>query len=228
MSATAHPAKTPLSAEEYLVIEEKAPSKSEFFRGEMFAMAGGSEVHSLIATNLTVALSNRLRGGTCRTYNSDLRVHIPIMGMYTYPDVTVVCGPPQFATNSAYNLINPHLIGEVCSPSTQSYDRGDKFIIFQSSPSLQDYLLVQQDRALVEHFHRAEDAQDNRWFYKMTGHPSNSGEGLQAILKLPSLGMEIPLTEIYDGVELALLLPLPLEPKDEGDVPLHPSFTPKK
>ena len=210
---------------EYLAIEENASSKSEFFRGEMFATAGGSGPHSLIATNLTVALGSRLRGGACRTYNSDLRVHIPVVGLYTYPDVTVVCGASQFADEASHNLVNPHLIGEVCSPSTQNYDRGDKFILFQSSPSLQDYLLVQQDRAFVEHFHRSEGVQDNQWLYRSAGHPANSVDGLQATLRLPSLGVEIPLAEIYAGVELAPYLPVPTGPKPEGDIPPHPSLT---
>ena len=209
MSTTA--AKQRLSVEEYLAIEEAANRKSEFYDGEMFAMAGGSFAHSLIATNILAGLRDRLRGGPCRPLNSDLRVVVAKSGLYTYPDVSVVCGPPQFAASSATTLVNPSMIVEVLSPSTERYDRTAKFWHYEKIESLRDYLLVTQDEAFVQHFFRQAPGsqQPEQWFYA-------AYKGMEEILRLPSLKIELPLREVYEGVELSP----PVEPPPEQ--PLSP------
>ena len=126
-----------LSEAEYLAIERAAVFRSEFYDGEMFAMAGGSPTHSLIAGNLIRALGNRLQGGGCLTFNSDLRVKIEDSGLYTYPDVSVVCGELRFADAEEDTLVNPTLLAEVLSDTTEAYDRGEKFGHYRRIASLQ-------------------------------------------------------------------------------------------
>src|ERR1700750_1609066 len=115
-----------LTPEEYLSIERKAEGRSEYLKGEMFAMVGASRAHNLIVTNLTRELSQQLKGKPCEVYPNDMRVRIPAMGLYTYPDVVVACGTPLFEDDHVDTLLNPTLIVEVLSESTESYDRGKK------------------------------------------------------------------------------------------------------
>ena len=130
-----------LSATEYLTIERAAPTKSEFYDGEMFAMAGGTAVHSLIGTNAAIEFGNKLRGKKCVPYNADLRIQVQATGLFTYPDLSVICGPLQFADGDD-TVTNPSLIVEVLSPSTEAYDRGQKFLQYRQIPTLREYLLV--------------------------------------------------------------------------------------
>src|SRR5437762_9626687 len=119
--------KTFLTPEQYLEIERKAEYKSEYFQGEMFAMAGASPNYNFLVANTIMAVGPKARACSCRTSPSDMRVHIPATGLYTYPDVIVVCGQPQFRDGQPDSLLNPTLIVEVLSPSTEAYDRGRKF-----------------------------------------------------------------------------------------------------
>src|SRR2546422_1174815 len=119
--------KTHLTPEEYLEIERNAERKSEYYAGEMFATAGASEEHGLISANLLVLLHTQLRRSPCRPFISDLRVNIPATGLYTYPDIVVACGERKFIDEKADTLLNPVLIAEILSPSTEAYDRGRKF-----------------------------------------------------------------------------------------------------
>ena len=201
MSALSAEPKRRLTEEEYLEIEDKAEFKSEFFNGEMFPlggaphmMAGGRPDHSLIAANLTAALSLRLRGGRCRIYNSDLRVHVASTGLCTYPDVTVVCGERLFTKpeRGVEALRNPTVLCEVLSPTTEGYDRGGKFFHYQQIESLREYVLVATDLARVETF--ARQAEPHRWLLTVT-------EGLTGVAALAALGVELPLAEVYDGAE---------------------------
>ncbi|MBV9657728.1 MAG: Uma2 family endonuclease [Verrucomicrobia bacterium] len=208
MTAVKKPLLTP---EEYLTIERAAPFKSEFVNGEMYAMAGGSLLHALITNNVSGSLWSRLRGGRCRAYSNDLRVHVPDTGLYTYPDVSVVCGEPQLVSDQKDNLTNPTLLVEVLSPSTEKYDRGGKFLHYQRIASLRDFLLVSQDQARVEHYAR-QPSQLNQWLLTVV-------TGLESTLALPSLGIELPLTEIYDGVELPAVPPPPPLPEPGEDRP---------
>jgi Uma2 family endonuclease len=187
MSAVPKPDLTP---EEYLAIERKAETKHEFYRGEMFAMVGGSRPHNQITVNIGGELRNRLRDGDCIVYSSDQRVKVSAAGLYTYPDVTVQCSHPEFEDEQEDTLLNPLVLFEVLSPSTADYDRGGKFALYRQLPSLQQYVLVSQDRTAVEHYVRETD----HWlFSELTGQ--------EAVLPLPSLQCDLPLAEIYLKVQ---------------------------
>jgi Uma2 family endonuclease len=187
MAAAPKPYITP---KEYLESERQAEYKSEYFAGEVFAMAGGSPEHSLIAANATRELGNQLLKKPCRVYNSDLRVHAN-EPHYSYPDVTVVCGEPQFLDEKRDTLLNPTVIVEVLSPTTEAWDRGGKFEQYRQRESLQEYVLIAQDRAHVERFTRQPGGQ---WLLSEVN-------GLEGTLSLPSLGCELTLSQIYHRVE---------------------------
>ncbi len=146
-----------MTREGYLSFEETSETKHEFFDGEVFAMTGGSFEHSSIAVNILSTLKVYFKGRNCRPMNSDMRVHTP-SGLDTYPDISVYCGEPELVDNQR-TLLNPVLIVEVLSSTTSSYDRGDKFQLYRSIPTLQDYLLVDSRRVLVEHFRRTNDGE---------------------------------------------------------------------
>jgi Uma2 family endonuclease len=183
---------TRLTEEQYLAIERAAGFKSEFLNGEMFAMAGTSMQHSRIQMNLAGELYTMLRGKACEAFGSDFRVRVSSSGMYTYPDATVVCGKPILADAHQDNLLNPAVIFEVLSPSTESYDRGLKFQHYRTIESLKDYILVSQSRILIEQFTRQAD---NTWALR-------DYQQLGEELKIDSIGVRIPLALIYERVEL--------------------------
>lgn len=181
-----------LTPEEYLALERQAETKSEYLNGEIFAMSGGSFPHNLISGNLVGELRQVLKRSPCRVCPGDQRIHIPATGLYTYPDAVVVCGEPRFEDEELDTLLNPTLIVEVLSPSTEAYDRGKKFEHYRSIDSLAEYLLVSQSEPRVEQFLRQEDG---IWLFKAFA-------GRDARMPLPSLGCEIALAEIYDKVEI--------------------------
>ena len=180
-----------LTPEAYLAIERQAEYKSEYFNGEMFAMAGASPHHVLIVTNVASELRWQLKKRPCTVYSTDLRVKVSTTGLYTYPDVTVVCGQPQFDDEHQDTLLNPTLIVEVLSQSTKDYDRGEKFEQYRTLESLKEYILIAQNRCHVEQFVRQPD---NRWLL------SESNQ-LEDIIELSSIGCHLALTEAYDKVE---------------------------
>lgn len=184
--------KTSITPEKYLAIERKAEYKSEYFNGEMFAMAGASERHALIVTNVVAELRGQLRHRPCTVYSTDLRVRVSPTGLYTYPDVIVVCGQAQFADDQKDTLLNPTLIVEVLSESTKDYDRGGKFEHYRTLASLSEYVLIAQDKYHVEHFVRQPD---NRWLLSETNR-------LEDTIHLPSIDCALALTEVYDKVEM--------------------------
>lgn len=179
-----------LTPQEYLDIERKAETKSEFLDGEMFAMTGGSEPHALIILNIGAELRNRLKGRPCRARASELRVKITATGLYTYPDVIAACNEPQFEDSHIDTLLNPTVIFEVLSPSTEAYDRGKKFAYYRTVASLTDYVLVAQDRIQVERYTRQPDG---TWTLTDWSRISDN-------LSLASIDVTIPLAEIYDKV----------------------------
>lgn len=185
-------ARSYLSPEEYLEIDRAAEQKSEYVDGQMFAMAGGSRNHNLIVTNLARELSLALKGRPCEVYPSDLRIWIPENNRYTYPDASVVCGDPEFLDEHLDTLLNPTLIVEVLSPTTELYDRGKKFERYRSIESLQSYVLVSQDERRVEQYVRQADG---RWLFSDT-------VGEEGVVSLPSIECELKLAEIYDKVIL--------------------------
>ena len=184
--------RTFLTEEEYVELERKADYKSEYYRGEMFAMAGAGEPHNLLAGNLFAILHPQLRRRTCRIYPSDMRVRVSATGLYTYPDVTVVCAEPQFADERKDTLLNPAFIAEVLSPSTEGYDRGRKFEHYRAIESLAEYLLVAQDRVHVDLYTRQ---QDGRWIL-------SEASRLEDTLELPSIGCRLALADLYEKVDL--------------------------
>jgi Uma2 family endonuclease len=180
-----------ISEAEYLDRERLAVEKSEYFDGEIFAMAGASFAHNQIGGNLYLALRLRLNGKPCQPLMSDMRIHIPQRRKFTYPDISVVCGKPEFSPGPSDNLLNPRVIFEVLSPSTEAYDRSAKFRHYQAIESLAEYVLVEQDSADIDCFTRAGD---DAWILR-------SYSGLDAVLSLNSIDCQLPLAEIYTGVE---------------------------
>ena len=185
-------AQTRLTAEEYLAIERQASCKSEFFDGEMFAMAGASRRHNLIVLNTGAELRAQLRQRPCEVYSSDMRVKISRTGLYAYPDVVVVCDDPRFEDDEVDTLLNPIMIFEVLSPSAADYDRGGKFEHYRALPSLQAYLLVAQERCHVVHYTRQPD---NTWILAETAD-------IQDSIHIPSIDCNLLLSEIYAKVQL--------------------------
>jgi len=176
------------SPEEYLALERQAEYKSEYVDGVMYAMAGGSERHNLIAANTIIAIGVQLRNRPCRVYPSDLKVRVPNSKRFFYPDVSVVCGEIRFADDERDVILNPILVVEVLSESTAAYDRGKKFLSYQQIDSLQEYLLITQDEVIAEHYVRQNN---DTWLY-------TKAVGLEATLTLPSIECEVTLSDIYD------------------------------
>jgi len=189
MSLQPKPCITPA---EYLAIDRKAEYKSEYFNGEMLAMSGASERHVSIVANVMYLLVGQLKGRPCKAYASDMRVKVSPTGLYTYPDVVVVCDQPQFADEQRDTLLNPTLIVEVLSESTKDYDRGEKFEHYRTLPSLSEYVLIAQDKYHVEHFVRQPD---NRWLLSETNL-------LEDTIHLSSIACDLALAEVYDKVEM--------------------------
>lgn len=179
-----------LSPEQYLDRERAANYRSEYYRGELFAMAGASWEHTLIKDNLARETGNQLKNGPCRVLTSDLRVKVSATGLYTYPDITIVCDEPQFEDGVMDTLLNPRIIVEVLSESTEKYDRGTKFGHYRQISSVNEYLMVAQDRLLVEQYVRQAD---HTWVLTIFDQ-SNS------ILKFASISAQVALDEIYRGV----------------------------
>jgi Uma2 family endonuclease len=176
--------------EEYLEIERRAERKSEYFQGGMFAMSGASRPHVLIVANLVRELGNWLDTWPCEVYSNDMRLRVAPNGLYTYPDVMVAYGEPQFADDQSDTLLNPVLIVEVLSESTAAYDRGRKFEQYRTLPSLREYVLVAQDAPRIEQF---TPQPDGHWLHAETS-------GRDASIYLASIDCVLPLTRIYNKV----------------------------
>ena len=179
-----------MSEAEYLAFERASEIKHEYIEGEIYAMAGASREHNLICTSVSFILYGQLRGKKCEIYPSDMRVKIQAAGRYTYPDISIVCGEPEFADGKFDTLLNPVVLIEVLSDSTEAYDRGDKFQHYRQIASLQHYLLISQNQARIESYTRKTDG---TWIFMDT-------VGLQASLKLDSIQCTIPLAGIYETV----------------------------
>ncbi|HYH66679.1 MAG TPA: Uma2 family endonuclease [Urbifossiella sp.] len=182
--------KAKLTVAEYLAIERRAEFKSEFYDGEMFAMAGASREHNTVNENLSVRIGGQLLGGPCRTYSRDLRVRIERTGLYCYPDLVIVCGEPRMAEEDKDTLTNPRVVVEVLSPSTERYDRTTKFRHYKQLPSVEEYVLVAQDEAWCERYSRQADGS---WAHV-------EFVGLDATLELKSVPVAVPLADVYAGV----------------------------
>lgn len=182
--------KTFLPVEDYLAGERVSDTKHEYYAGEVFAFAGGSEQHNLIAGNVYASLHSQLRKRSCTVYPSDMRVSIPRTGLYTYPDVVAVCGAAQFEDQERDTLLNPTIIVEVLSPSTEMYDRGKKFQNYRTINTLAEYLLVAQDAYRIEHYVRQPDQQ---WLL-------SEATSLDQTIELPSITCSLALADVYEKV----------------------------
>jgi Uma2 family endonuclease len=180
-----------LTPQEYLAIERQAEFRSEFYRGEMFAMAGATWEHTLVKDNISGETRQQVKDGPCHVLTSDMRVKVDASGLYTYPDIVVVCEEPKFEDKMFDTLLNPRILMEVLSESTERYDRGAKFAMFRQIPTLQEYVLIAQDEPLVERHVRQPD---NSWL--MTEF-----RGLTQTFVFASIPVKIALTDIYRGVE---------------------------
>ena len=187
---SAVPKRRLLTEQEYLLIERRAERKSEFYRGEMFQMAGATRAHILITANLSRLIGNQLQNKPCEVYPNEMRVQIP-SGLHTYPDVAVVCGPPKFHDNQFDTLLNPLLLIEVLSESTQDYDESFKVPEYRRLPSLREIVLVNQEMPYVEIYQ-----QERGTPWKMS-----TITGLDATLSLKSIGCKIPLAKVYAKVK---------------------------
>jgi len=183
---------TVISPEAYLAAERASETRHEYFDGGVFTMAGASEKHVQIVFNLSGILYVQLRKRPCKAYTNDMRVKINAMGAYVYPDVIALCSEPQFDDAQQDTLLNPAVIIEVLSPSTTSYDKGEKFLFYQTLPSLQEYLLIAQDRILIIHCMRQESG---FWDFKLTMQREQS-------IDLGSIGCTLLVADIYEKSDL--------------------------
>ena len=207
--------RTLYTVEEYLDLERRADERHEYLDGEIYEMSGESLAHSQLCISLAVSLGNQLLGKVCQALSPNMKVRSGpfikgqrnIKGLFSYADLTVVCGQPLFHDEQQDVLLNPTVIIEVLSPSTESFDRGDKFRRYGAwIDSFSDYVLVWQSRARIEHFRRLPDA---KWLLTVA-------DGLESILRLDSIDCELPLSEVYDRVEFPAEESEAPEPDDSG------------
>jgi Uma2 family endonuclease len=179
------------SAKAYLDLEETATHKSEFYDGVIYAMAGGSFNHDMISGNVYAALHEFARTGSCIAFTSNMKLRIEAHNLYLYPDAMLICGAPKFEKNRTDAVLNPLLLVEVLSKSTENYDRGKKFEYYRSLPTFQEYLLIDQERVYVEHYQRLHIG---RWHYGIL-------TDLDETIKLQSISLTIPVRRLYEQVD---------------------------
>ena len=181
------------SEEDYLILEKKSDYKSEYFKGEIFMMAGATPNHNRIKENLSGEVYNNLKKKkSCRSYSSDQRIHIPENSLYSYPDIVVVCGPNQYAEKDKNTITNPSVLIEVLSEGTSSYDRGDKFRFYRDIDSLREYVLVNSVNVGVEIFRRTED---NHWLLAEDAYK------LSDFVTIQSIEATLKLSDLYEGTD---------------------------
>lgn len=179
-----------ISPEEYLEQERKATEKHEYYQGEVFAMSGTSLEHVIISRNVMIELGNKLKGKSCQPFGSDLRMHIPPNTLYTYPDLSIICGKPELTDEHFDTATNPTVLIEILSPSTRNYDMGIKFKLYRDIPTLKEYILVDSENVYVEKHTRQAD---NSW---LLSEIKNTGD----ILKIESIQVTLALRDIYEGI----------------------------
>jgi Uma2 family endonuclease len=188
---TAQPQKY-YSESEYLELEREAAYKSEYYRGEIFAMAGAGHNHNRIVVNLSGECYVAFKGKQCRTYSSDQRLHIPANGLYTYPDLLIICGKNEYLDEKKDTILNPSLIVEVLSESTEAYDRGEKFHFYRSIPTLEEYVLIRSRSFAAEVFRKNEEG---LWFL------ASEAYNVDKKIELASVGLELSMADIYADTE---------------------------
>jgi Uma2 family endonuclease len=184
--------KKKLTIEEYLEFEKTSEEKHEYYEGEIFAMSGSKVSHNTIAINLTVILGQMLKGKSCKPFNSDQRIYITGNTLFTYPDISIVCGEIQTKDDDDWNIINPSVIIEVLSRSTRNYDMGGKFDLYRDISTLKEYILVDSEAVKVYAF-RINNS--NHWELE-------EYKTIEETLLIKAILVSIPLTDIYEGVKL--------------------------
>jgi len=184
---------TTYSIEEYFELEAQSLEKLEYFDGKITKMPGASYVHNRIATNVLIALGNALQDSYFEVSNSDTKIHIPTIESFVYPDAVVICEKPLFYQNRVDTILNPLLIVEVLSPSTEEYDRGEKFYLYRSLPSFKEYVVVYQKHALVSAYFRLNE-KDWR---------TEDVVSLSEAIHLQSINVTLKLSDIYRGIDLS-------------------------
>jgi Uma2 family endonuclease len=179
------------TADEYLQAERNAPHRSEFYDGEIFAMVGASEEHVTLMSSLLTELHTQLRGTGCRVFANDMRVKVEATGLYTYPDLVIVCGNRVFEEQHGTTLLNPLVLIEILSHSTEAYDRGAKFRHYRQIPSLQEYVLVSQEERRIERYQRGDEG---KWvFSEIAG-----SEGTLSLIAVPAV---LTMARVYEYIE---------------------------
>ncbi len=181
-----------ISIEEYLEMENASDEKHEYYKGEIFAMSGAKVPHNVISGNLFASLFNKLKGKKCKPYNSDQRIHIQSNTLFTYPDISIICGEIITLNNDEYNVLNPSVIIEVLSKSTKNYDRGEKFKLYRDIPTLREYILADSESIHIEVFRLNE----------MKHWELEEYNSLDDFLHVKAIDEKIQLVEIYDGVNV--------------------------
>lgn len=178
--------------EEYLEFEEASQEKHEYYQGEIFAMSGAKIIHNKIAVNFLTQVKQMLKGKSCQPFNSDQRIYIPQNSLFTYPDISIVCGDVKTKADDEWNILNPSVIVEVLSPSTRNYDRGEKFILYRDIPALKEYIMVDSESIRIEAYRINDNGHWELEEYRKTAE----------ILLVKTVHLQIPLTEIYEGTKL--------------------------
>lgn len=187
--------KKKISIEEYLEMENAATEKHEYYKGEVFAMSGAKVPHVKINTNLLVVLGNKLKGKSCQPYGNDGRIHIESNTLFTYPDITIVCGEVLTLNNDDYNILNPSVIIEILSRSTKNYDRGEKFMLYRDIQTLREYILVDSESVHVEVFRLNTN---NHWELEEYNLTTDS-------LRIETIKEEVLLSDMYEGVKMQII-----------------------
>ncbi|WP_269227407.1 Uma2 family endonuclease [Flavobacterium eburneipallidum] len=181
-----------ISQKDYLEAERLAVEKHEYFKGEIFAMSGASITHNKIFSNSFSDIGSKLKGKKCQPFGSDLRVHIPKNTLFTYPDISIICGEIETTDDKFDTITNPSVIIEILSPSTRNYDKGEKFTLYREIDSLQEYILIDSERIMVEKFIRNAD---NSW--QLTEYKT-----IEQSFSIATVDIEMQLIDIYDGIKI--------------------------
>ncbi len=181
-----------ISIEEYLEMENTSMEKHEYYKGEIFAMSGAKVPHVMISDNILTVLKQKLKGKSCKPFGSDLRIHIEVNTLFTYPDISIICGEIITLDNDDYNVLNPAIIIEVLSKSTKNYDRGEKFKLYRDIPTLKEYILADSESIHLEVFRLNEN---NHWELEEYNAVEN-------FLFIKAIDEKIGISEIYEGVNI--------------------------
>jgi Uma2 family endonuclease len=178
--------------QEYLEMEKNALEKHEYYNGEIFAMSGASARHNVISVNVLTALAIALKGKSCRPYGSDMRIHIPENSLFTYPDISIICGDVIISKEDEETATQPTIIIEILSPSTKNYDRGEKFMLYRSISVLKEYILIDSESIHAEHF---AFNKEGLWQLKEYNKPEET-------IIIETLNVQILLEDVYEGSKL--------------------------